>query len=291
MKPPPFEYRAPEHLDEVLALLSEYGPDARLLAGGQSLIPLLNLRMAQYDLIIDLNRCVELKQITSTDDGLSFGAMVRQSDAIVSPLTTELCPLVAKALERAGPIAVRNRATVGGTLAHADRSAELPGVAMALEATLVISASSGSREIPASEFFVGDMTTVIEPEELLISVKFPSIPKGAYTAFHETGVRREGVAIVGLAAMIEFDEAGSVRDSRLALTGVEPTPVRLHGLEEAIRGERLSPGFVAEVSEQASGVIEPHDDGFFSADYRRRVAASLVKRALHGANAKEGAEA
>lgn len=291
MKPPPFEYRAPEHLDEILALLSKYGSDARLLAGGQSLIPLLNLRMAQYDLIIDLNRCMELKQIASTQEGLSFGAMVRQSDAIASPLTAELCPLIAKALERAGPIAVRNRATVGGTLAHADRSAELPGVAMALEATMVICCGSGSREIPASEFFVGDMTTVIEPEELLKSVKFPAIPKGAYTAFHEIGVRREGVAIVGLAAMIELDKAGSVRDSRLALTGVEPTPVRLCGVEEVIRGERLSPALISEVSELASGAIAPQDDGFVSAGYRRRVAASLVKRALHGAKAKEGVEA
>ncbi|MEK1930506.1 MAG: FAD binding domain-containing protein [Pararhizobium sp.] len=290
MKPPPFEYRAPERLDDVLALLSQYGSDARVLAGGQSLIPLLNLRMAQYDLIIDLNRCTELQHIDETEQGLSFGAMVRQRDAMLSPLTKERCPLIANALERAGPIAVRNRATVGGTLAHADRSAELPGVAMALEASFIIARTDGQREVPASEFFLGDMTTVIEPEELLTSIRFPSTPKGSYTSFQEVGVRREGVALVGLAAMIDVDDKSIVQGARLALTGVEPTPVRLGDIEMMITGREISSQMSIEASERTSMIIEPNDDGFISADYRRRVSGALVRRALDAARAKEGIE-
>ncbi|NTJ11574.1 FAD binding domain-containing protein [Rhizobium lusitanum] len=291
MKPPRFEYRAPERLDDVLALLSEFGSDARVLAGGQSLIPLLNLRMAQYDLIIDLNRCVELQKIEETERGISFGAMVRQRDAMLSPLTEQRSPLIARALERAGPIAVRNRATIGGTLAHADRSAELPGVAMALEATFVIGSRDGLREVPASSFFLGDMTTAIEPEELLISAYFPPTPRGAYAAFHEIGIRREGVALVGLAAMIDIDGTGRVRSACLALTGVEPTPVRLRDIELMIIGNDLSSDLLDEASQAASSVIDPQDDAFTSADYRRRVAGALVRRALDSAKVKKGTEA
>ena len=291
MKPPPFDYYAPERLNDILELLSQQGSNARVMAGGQSLIPLMSLRMARYDVIIDLSRCSELTRVEATEQGIYYGAMVRQRDAMRSPLTLGICPLVTKALDHAGPIAVRNRATVGGTLAHADRSAELPGVAMALEATMIVTGIAGSREVPASEYFLGDMTTVIEAEELLTGVIFPQTPADAYTAFHEIGVRREGVALVGLAAVIDLDADGVVHSACLALTGVEPTPVRLRGIEGAIVGSDLPEDLILEMGKRAFAAIEPNDDAYVTADYRRHVAGSLVKRALSGAKVRKRGEA
>jgi CO/xanthine dehydrogenase FAD-binding subunit len=283
VKPPPFDYLAPDRLEDVLTLLAQHRSDARVLAGGQSLIPLMSLRMARYDLIIDLNRCAELSRIEARDGGVFYGAMVRQRDAMLSPLTLGICPLVAQALERAGPVAVRNRATVGGTLAHADRSAELPGVAMALDAIMIVAGSAGSREVPAREFFLGDMTTVIEADELLTGAIFPQTPAGAYTAFHEIGIRREGVALVGLAAMVDLDAGGRVRQARFAVTGVEPIPVRLSDIEAAIVGSDLPDPLIQEVGVKTSAAVDPMDDAYVTADYRRQVAGSLIKRALSGA--------
>lgn len=285
MKPPPFDYRAPTTLDEVLALLAEYGSDARVIAGGQSLVPLMNLRMARPEVLIDLNRCGELMRIDLTGGGVSYGAMVRQSDAQYSEVTQANCPLVSKTLAHAGPIAVRNRATVGGTLAHADRAAELPGAAVALNATMVIASASGTREVPALEFFQGDMTTSVDAGEMLKAAIFPKTDAGAFTGFYEVGIRREGVAIVGLAAHLTRDDAGSVADAGLAVIGVESAPVRLAAVEAALKRQRLTPELIAELGTLASDGVDPVDDAQVRAGYRKHVAGALVKQALEEAMA------
>ena len=283
MKPPPFLYHAPESLEEVVALLAEHGGDARCMAGGQSLIPLMNLRMARPEVIIDLNRCRELMRIDRGQDSLVYGAMVRAREAEQSDETVTGCPLIPKALLHAGPIAVRNRSTVGGMLAHADRTAELPGVAVALDAMLVITSAEGEREVAATEFFLGDMTTAIEPNEMLKATRFPLASTGAYTEFFEAGVRQEGVAIAGLAAQVLIGESGAVEGIRLAATGVESAPVRLKSVEELLLGSKLDELLIAEAAKLGGSAVGPVDDPFVPARYRRRVTETFVKRALQGA--------
>src|SRR5947207_11801144 len=167
MKPPAFRYFAPTTIDEVVRLLGEHGADARVLAGGQSLVPLMNLRIVRPAALIDLNRCPGLDYIERRGSRVAIGAMTRQIDAMNSAVIRENCPLVSQALAHTGPVAVRSRATVGGTLAHADRVAELPAVAVALDAVLVIEGINGRREVAATDFFLGDLTTAIEPGEFL----------------------------------------------------------------------------------------------------------------------------
>jgi CO/xanthine dehydrogenase FAD-binding subunit len=283
MKPPPFIYAAPQSVEEVLALLAQHGTDARLLAGGQSLVPLMNLRMARPEVLIDLNRCAALRAIEQSGQSVSYGAMVRQIDAQQSENSRTCCPLVCKALAQAGPVAVRNRATVGGTLAHADRAAELPGVAVALNATMVVESAAGRRSVPAQEFFLGDMTTALEPDEMLLAAIFPVASPSAYSGFLEVGIRREGIAMVGLAAYLVLGGGNVVGDARLAAVGVEPAPVRLKAVEEHLRARELTPAVIAGASELASAAIDPMDDPHVKAQYRKHVAAALVKRALDSA--------
>jgi CO/xanthine dehydrogenase FAD-binding subunit len=283
MKPPPFVYAAPRSVEEVLALLAQHGADARLLAGGQSLVPLMNLRMARPAVLIDLNRCAALGTIAPTDEGISYGAMVRQMDAQLSEHSRTCCPLLCKALAHAGPVAVRNRATIGGTLAHADRAAELPGVAVALNATLVVERAAGRRLVPAEEFFLGDMTTALQPGELLRAAIFPAAASNSYSAFLEVGIRREGIAMVGLAANLVLGDDNIVRDARLAVIGVEPAPVRLKAVEQQLRDQQLNPAVIARAGELARDGVDPMDDAQLRAEYRKHITATLVKRALEGA--------
>jgi carbon-monoxide dehydrogenase medium subunit len=283
MKPPPFVYAAPRVVDEVLALLAQHGPDARLLAGGQSLVPLMNLRMARPEVLIDLNKCADLNRIERGQDDVTYGAMVRQIDAQLSEHARDCCPLLSKALAQAGPIAVRNRATVGGTLAHADRAAELPGVAVALDATLVLASTSGQRKVPASEFFLGDMTTELRPDEMLRAVTFPVSDRAGFSGFLEVGLRREGIAIVGLAAQISFGKSREIREARLAVVGVDPAPVRLTSVEAELNGQQLTAALVAKAGELARAAVDPLDDAYVKASYRKHVTASLVQRALESA--------
>ena len=284
MRPAPFRYFAPRSVDEALSLLSEHGDDARVLAGGQSLIPLMSLRMGRPEILIDLNRCDGLATIEQRDSQIVFGAMVRQVDAQKSLLTNRFCPLVSKAIMNAGPIAVRNRGTVGGTLAHADRSAELPGAAVVLEATMVIASAGGDREVTAENFFLGDLTTAVEPGEMLRAVRIPQSAPGAFSFFHEIGLRQEGVAIAGLAAELEFDGV-VVRRARLAIIGVESTPLRLRPVEAALAGRQVNDRVIDELAEAARASVDPVDDAHATSAYRRHVVGALLKKALVHARA------
>lgn len=283
MKPPKFEYYAPQTVEEVVALLTRFGMDARVLAGGQSLVPIMNLRIMQPAALIDLNRCEALDYIELRDGHIAIGAMVRQMDAMNSPVVRQHCPLVSQALELAGPVAVRNRATVGGTLAHADRVAELPSVAVALDAVMVIQGSAGSREVGAADFFFGDLTTAVEPGEFLSEVRFPVCAADAYTSFQEVSVRQEGVAVVGLAAYLERKGA-TIRRTALAAMGVDGAPVRLRGVEAVLTSRRLGESSLIEEAERAlMSETDPMSDVYASAAYRKHAVRSMLANVLKGA--------
>lgn len=268
----------------MVALLGEHGADARVLAGGQSLVPLMNLRIIRPGVLIDLNRCPGLDYIERRGNRVAIGPMARQMDAMKSAVIQANCPLVSQALAFTGPVAVRSRATVGGTLAHADRVAELPAVAVALDAVLVIEGINGRREVAATDFFLGDLTTAIEPGELLREVLFPVCTENSISTFSEVSIRQEGVAVVGLAVHL-VKEGGRIRKAALAAMGVDAAPVRLRKTEAALE-KGTDAAEIESIGKVASGEIDPATDLNASAAYRKHVIAAMVKKAVHGAVAK-----
>ena len=289
MKAAAFDYRAPESLDEALALRAEHGHDGVVLAGGQSLVPLLNLRMALPAVVVDLGRVPGLAGIRELDGGVAVGAMTRMRDAERSALLAERYPLVGAALAHVGYPAIRNRGTVGGSIAHGDPAAELPAVALALDAELVVrSAARGTRTIPASEFFLGTFTTALEPDELLVEVRLPAPRTGARSGFDEVARRHGDFALAGAAAVVALDAAGTVVDARVAVLGVHGSAVRLPELEQALVGALPREDRFRDAAESAVAQLEPNSDVHASAGYRRRVAAVTARRALLAATVGEG---
>ncbi len=300
MKPPPFLYAAPESVEETLALLAEYGADAKLLAGGQSLMPLLNMRLARPAVLIDLNRVKGLDHITAANGEIRVGAMTRQRVAERSSVLASRIPLITEALRWVGHAQIRNRGTVGGSLAHADPAAELPAVTAVLGATFVIAGRNGTRTLSPDEFFVGYLTTAIEPAEALTEVRFPAMARDAGWAFTEISRRHGDFALVGVAALVHVD-GDRCRDVRLAFTGVGPTPVRVGEAEAALKGQRLTRGagagqqggslddaLLREVGRLVAERIEPESDIQASAEYRKHIAGVLARRALTAAAARAG---
>ena len=283
MKPAPFEYHAPRTLPEVLERLAQVGDDARLLAGGQSLVPSMNLRLARPAVLIDLNRVRELDYIRAADGALAIGALVRQRVAERSDAVRRSAPLLAQALPFIGHPTIRNRGTVGGSLAHADPAAELPGVAAALDADLVIASARGRRVVKPSEFFVSYLTTALQPDEVLVEVRLPAAGPGTRSAFVELARRHGDFALVGVALALELDDARACRTARVALVGVGPGPVRAAQAERCLAG-RVVTGVVArEAAECAAKEIDPPADLHATSHYRRRLAAALVEDAIRQA--------
>lgn len=279
MKPAKFTYYAPETVAEIIALLGRYGDDARPLAGGQSLVPLMNMRVARPAVLVDLNRCKALDAVSDDDGTLVLGPMVRQSGGERSELVRRLCPLLAQTLHFTGPRAVRNRATIGGSLAHADPVAELPGAALALDATFVIEGANGRRTLKPDAFFVGQLTTAIEPGEFLREIRIPKAAANTVSAFIESGARQEGVAIGGVAAQITL--AGEVcQDIRLAAIGVGSGPVRLTATERTLLGRKLSEALITEAAKAAEDDVDPTTDLHATAHYRKRLTVALAERAI-----------
>ena len=283
MKPPAFRYLAPRTLEEALALRAEHAGDSAVLAGGQSLMPLLNLRMAFPGTLIDVGHVNELVGIREWDGGVAIGAMTRQRAAERSTLIDERAPLLAKALPNIGHPAIRNRGTVGGSIAHADPAAELPAVALALDAELVAASSSGERTIRASDFFAGYLTTSLAPDELLVEVRLPGLAAGHGSAFVELARRHGDFALVGVGAAVALDDAGAIADARLVFIGVAGAPVRAHDAEALLRGAMPTDEAYAEAAELAKDAIDPGSDAHASGAYRRRVAGVLAQRALREA--------
>lgn len=280
MKPAAFSYFAPRDLDEALHLLAHHAPDAKPLAGGQSLVPMMNFRLAQPRVLIDLNRVAALSFVNDANGVLVLGAMLRQAAAERDHRLSAAVPLLADALPLVGHETIRHRGTIGGTLAHADPAAEIPAVALALGAELVVRSTRGERVISADQFFLGPLMTALEPDEMLIAVRIPRMPPHTGTAFLELSRRHGDFAIVGVAAQVTLDESGRIAQAALALCGVGPTPVRARQAEAALAGAEPTDEQFRAAGALAAQEIDPASDIHASADYRRRIAAVLVRRAL-----------
>ena len=281
MKPPPFEYHAPESLPEALDLLARLGDDAKVLAGGQSLVPLLNLRLARPANLVDINNVQrELARLEPWDGGLRLGGLVRQRAAERSELVRQRNPLLAEALPLVGHPQIRNRGTIGGSLAHADPASELPAVATLLDAELAARSARRERTLRAEEFFVSYFTTRLEPDELLTEVRVPAWPSGAGWAFLEVSRRHGDFAMVGVASLVRLAPNGSIGEARLAYTGVGATPVRARDAERELEGQPAAEDTYVAAAERAAQALDPQADVHATAAYRRHVAKVLTRRAL-----------
>ena len=290
MKPPRFDYRAPESLDEALDLLADSGPDARILAGGQSLVPVLNFRLARPGLLIDINRIAGLAGIEDKDDRLVIGATTRQRAIEMSSVVARAVPLLHEATRYVAHLPIRTRGTVGGSIANADPAAEDPAVAAALEATMVCRSRRGERRIAAAGFFVDVLTTALEPDEMLVAVEFPKIPDGAGAAFAEISRRDGDFALAGVAAQFVLVD-GRVRDARIAACGVGPAPLRFRDAEKVLLDSACEPEAIEAAADAVAASADPHDDVHASAAYRRQLAAAMARRALNDAHARAGGHA
>ncbi len=280
MKPAPFDYFAPDTLDGVLAALARYGDDARPLAGGQSLMPLLNMRLIQPRAVVNIARCQGLDVLKEENGHIRVGAMVRQVDAERAAMVRRHCPLLATTLPYVGGMASRNSGTVCGSLAHADPLAELPGVALALDAEFVIAGPKGQRRVAARDFFVSALTTAVRPGEILESVLFPKAGPTSKATFLEVGNRRHGFAIVGLALQLDRTADGCANNVRIAAVGAGPVPIRLAAAERILEGQALTGAAARAAREAAAKAVDPSSDLHASAAYRRHVIGVLVERAI-----------
>jgi carbon-monoxide dehydrogenase medium subunit len=291
VKLPEVDYEAPTTVAEAVDLLAEHGDEASVLAGGQSLIPLLALRLARPAVLIDINGVDELAGVSATYGQVAIGAMTREYVAEESQTVADAVPLLAAALPLIGHEAIRSRGTIGGSLAHADPAAELPAVARALNAEFVVRGPSGERVIPAAQWFEGYLTTSRRPDELLVEVRFPTAREDTGASFTEVARRHGDFAIVGLAASLVLS-GGVISDARLAFAGVSEVPVRATAAEELLAGERPSAELFDEAARRATEDLDPPADLHGSSDYRKTVAAAVVRRGLRAAadNAVRGSD-
>ncbi|MFF5968512.1 FAD binding domain-containing protein [Streptomyces collinus] len=289
MKPPPFTYCDPESADEAVTLKSEYGTDSLVLAGGQSLLPMLTVRLVRPQALIDINKIRDLQKIERCDDGLEIGAGVRQYELEDLPLVGELVPLLAEATGYIGHIENRHRGTVGGSLAHADPAAELPCTAVALDATVVVRGPSGTRAIAARDFFQGRLTTALEPEEVLVAVRYPVPPGTAGSSGHgfvEVARRVGDLALAGAAAVVDLEADGRFASVSVGVLGISDTPVRAFAVESALIGEDPTEENITRAAKEIVPSVTAGDDLRATRSYRRHLASVVVSRAITAAVAR-----
>lgn len=280
MKPAPFDYLQAEGLEHALELLREYGDGAKVLAGGQSLVPAMNFRLAAPAMLIDINQLSELAFLGETAaGGLRIGALSRHSHLERAPAVATRSPLLAETVPFIAHPQIRNRGTVGGSLAHADPAAELPAVMVALDARFRLARAGSARWVEAKEFFIGLFATVLEPEELLVEVDLPPLAVGTGCSFVELSRRLGDYALVGVAATVTVDGSGRCSGGRLVYMSVGDVPVDV-GAGGGLVGETPSPALFEAVAEAAAAELEPAGDIHASAEYRRHLAAVLGRRAL-----------
>jgi len=285
MKPPVFAYHDPTSLAEALELLRRYGADAKALAGGQSLMPLLNFRLSSPAALIDLNRIADLAYIRQNGEHLRIGAMTRQRTIEFSPLVRERLPLLQEATTLIGHLPIRTRGTIGGSLSHADPAAEYPAATVALEAEVVLQNANGTRVLRAEEFFVTYLTTALAPDEIVVEVRFPVPSPTSGWAFAEFAQRHGDFALAGVAAVLDAD-GEQCRLARLATAGVGPTPLRLRAVEHMLEQHGLTERSIEAVAERAAELVDPSNDLHASAEYRRHLIRVLTRRALRQAAAR-----
>ena len=279
MKPPKFDYHAPTTVEQALELLGRYGGDAKVLAGGQSLMPLLNFRLTRPAALVDLNRIPSLAYIREQDGQVRFGAMTRQRTIEFSPVVWERVPLLGEATRWVGHLPIRTRGTIGGSIAHADPAAEYPAVLTALGGEVVARGPKGERVVKAKDLFQTYLATSLTPDEILVEVRMPAMPAGAGYALEEFARRHGDFAIVGIAAVVVKDGARCAL-ARLATAGAGPVPVRLRAAEEILERDGLTDAAIEAASRRASELVSPDSDIHASADYRRHLTGVLTKRAL-----------
>jgi aerobic carbon-monoxide dehydrogenase medium subunit len=286
MFPAPFEYHDPTTVPEVLRLLGEHGPDAKVLAGGQSLVAAMNLGLVRPPLVVDLHRVAGLEYVRTEAGALVLGALARHRSLEGSAVVRAACPLLAEAAALIGNARVRSRGTLGGSLAHADPSAELPTAMLALEAEFRLAGPGGGRSVSAGEFFLAALTTALRHDELLVEVRVPLHRARTGWAFEEFGCRRGDWAVAGVAALVTLDDDGSCEWARLAIGGVGSVPVRAGEAEAILQGAPPEGARVGEAAATAAGEIEAESDALVSAAYRRHLVRVLAARALERAAAQ-----
>jgi carbon-monoxide dehydrogenase medium subunit len=284
MKPASFEYHAPTTVDEALTLLQANGPDCRVLAGGQTLIPMMNFRLASPPVIVDLNRIPDLVYIKDKGDAVCIGAMTRQRTIEFSPVIADKLPLLTAAIKLVGHLPTRSRGTIGGSIANADPAAELPMVLQVLDGAVVVRGPRGQRSIAASDLFQGAMTTSIAPDEILVEVRLPVMPAGAGFAIEEFARRHGDFAIAAVIAVILRDGRGCAR-ACIATAGVSSHSERLRAAEQILEQHGLGEHAIAQAAEAAAEAVEPLSDRQASAAYRRQLTQVLTERAVRRAAA------
>ncbi len=280
MYPPRFDYAAPESLDAALSLLGEHGDEAKVLAGGQSLIPLLKLRFAAPGILVDINRIPGLNAVETADGQLRVGAMARHSELAGSQLLKERMPAMAAAAPLIADPIVRNLGTIGGSLAHADPQGDWGSVMLALDAELIARSGDGERAIPIGDLFQGTFMTTLEPTELLTEIRIP-LPEGPAGGTYLKMERKVGdFATVGVAVQLELDGSGKVADAGIGLTAVGPQNLKATDAEDVLKGQEPTDAAFAEAAEKAAATARPNSDLRGSADYKREVVRVYVKRGL-----------
>jgi carbon-monoxide dehydrogenase medium subunit len=279
MKPPPFEYYRATTVEEAIALLSQYGPDAKVLAGGQSLLPMMKFRLARPSVLVDLRWVCDLAYVQQTDASIAFGAMARLAN-LESDQVRALCPLLAEAAQHIGHPPIRHQGTVCGSLAHADPAAELPVLALALDAELVATGPDGARVIPAPEFFVTMLTTNLAPLEILTEARFPALQPGNGWGFSELSRRPGDFALAVAAATLQVGTNGRITTARIAVGAVADRALRCLEAEAALLGQRGERATFEAAAALASEPLEPPSDVHASSSYRRHLAKILVERTL-----------
>jgi carbon-monoxide dehydrogenase medium subunit len=279
VKPAPFEYHAPESVADVVGLLAEHGDEAKPLAGGQSLVPMLALRLTRFEHLIDLNRVSELGRVERDDGTLAVGAMTRQA-VIERSEAAAAVPLLGLAAPLIGHFQIRNRGTVGGSIAHADPAGELPAVALALDAQLEVVSTAGTKQVPASDFFVGTWTTSLDDTELLTTIRFPVWSGRCGFAVDEVARRHGDFALTGAVCAVQLGDGDKVERAAIALIGMGSTPVRASAAEAALTGAAPSDADLGEIGRLAVQDLEPPEDIHASSRYRKSVGAHVVTRAL-----------
>lgn len=282
MKPPAFDYVAVSSVEEAVAALVASDGEGKLIAGGQSLMPLLNFRLLEPEILIDIGKIPGLNTVVETHEGLEIGALTTHASLQTSPLVAEHFPVLSKAMSHVAHLAIRNRGTIGGSLSHGDPAAELPMMAVLLNAVLNITGADGNRQVAADEFFLGALTTALEEEEMVTSVLIPYLPKRSGWGFEEVSRRSGDFAIAAAAATLNIEQ-GVVANLRLAVTGVDDMPLRMNEAEDALVGTRLDDGSIDQACDLLRDAVTPNTDVQASADYRRHLIGVLTARVLRAA--------
>jgi aerobic carbon-monoxide dehydrogenase medium subunit len=280
MKLPAFEYACPATIPEAVQLLASRDGDAKALAGGQSLMPMLAFRLAHPTLLVDLRKLADLRGIRISEKGVSLGAMVRWRDIEDDARLATAHPLLKAAIAHVAHYQIRNRGTVGGSMAHADPAAEMPGIAMTCDAEIAVVGKSGTRAFQAADFFQGALTTALEPDQIIVEVRLPPWPIGRRWGFQEFARRRGDFAMAAAALFYDQDPRGKATNAHVGVIGVGDRPLRLAGVEDVLNGQVIDDAAIAKAEAAASAAVDPPDDIHASAAYRRALTGTMVERAL-----------